>query len=297
MTQKNTPPLELLTPDDMGLADLLTIAGGTPGFVLMENAGAAVAQAALNALNAGTKRVTLFCGPGNNGGDGFVAARLLLEQGCAVRLGLLGDPAALKGDALNAAKLWTGPIIPLADLSLDATDVVIDAIFGAGLARDLDGVAADAVKRINDWHAATGGPVIAVDVPSGIDGGNGQVRGVAVQATHTVTFFRAKPGHVLLPGRLHCGQIILADIGIAPDVLPKIGSTICLNQPRLWRDKLPVPGTRGHKYARGHALVVSGGMPRTGAARLAARAALRAGAGLVTIASPTDAIDREADEG
>jgi hydroxyethylthiazole kinase-like uncharacterized protein yjeF len=133
-------------------------------------------------------------------------------------------------------------------------------------------------------------PVIAVDLPSGINGTSGAVMGVAVKATRTVTFFRKKPGHVLIPGRLHCGTISVADIGIPGSVLARIASKTFENVPLLWRAQFPVPRHDGHKYDRGHAVVVSGPMWSTGAARLAARGALRAGAGLVTIASPREAL-------
>ena len=133
-------------------------------------------------------------------------------------------------------------------------------------------------------------PVYAVDLPSGINGTSGAVLGVAVKATHTITFFRKKPGHLLLPGRLHCGTISVADIGIPAAVLDKIAPKTFENVPALWRRHFPVPKHEGHKYDRGHAVVVSGPLWSTGAARLAARGALRAGAGLVTIASPRDAL-------
>src|SRR3569833_4407622 len=131
-------------------------------------------------------------------------------------------------------------------------------------------------------------PVVAVELPSGINGTSGQVMGVAVNATHTGTFFRRKPGHLLLPGRLHCGTLVVADIGIPARVLETIAPKTFANEPDLWRGAFPVPRPEGHKYARGHAVVVSGGISTTGAARLAARGALRAGAGLLTIASPAD---------
>src|SRR6201999_4527553 len=135
-----------------------------------------------------------------------------------------------------------------------------------------------------------GTAVIAVDLPSGINGTSGAVMGVAVKATRTVTFFRRKPGHLLLPGRTHCGPVTVADIGIPESVLDSITPATFANAPALWGRAFPVPTVEGHKYARGHAAVVSGGLSTTGAARLAARGALRAGAGLVTIASPRDAL-------
>ena len=185
---------EILTTAEMGRADSLTIAAGTPGLVLMENAGRAVATCAAAMLDDDHNRVTVLCGPGNNGGDGFVAARLLREQGFAVTVGLLGEAKALKGDAAEAARAWGGPVAPLAGPAaarlLDRADLAIDALFGAGLSRDLDGDAREAVEALNEWRRRTSRPVVAVDVPSGIDGNDGSIRGAAVEADATVTFFR-----------------------------------------------------------------------------------------------------------
>lgn len=283
-----SPELELLSVAQMGEADRLAIAGGTPGSVLMEAAGAAVARAAIQLAPEGA--IAVLCGPGNNGGDGFVAARLLVETGREVRLFLLGERDRLKGDAARAARLYEGSVAPAAALDLSDCALVIDALFGAGLARDVDGLAAELVGRINAWRKAGKGRVLAVDVPSGLDGDTGQRRGACIEADATVTFFRLKPGHLLKPGRGFCGAVELADIGIPPAVLETVRPQAFRNEPALWRAHLPQPREDWHKYARGHVLVVSGGMMRTGAARLAARAALRAGAGLVTIASPTEAL-------
>ena len=166
---------------------------------------------------------------------------------------------------------------------------MIDALFGAGLARDIDGEAKAIIERVNAF-ARGGGPVVAVDVPSGVDGETGGVRGVAVEASASVTFFRLKPGHLLLPGRTLCGTIRLADIGIPESALARVRPQAFVNSPALWRDALPRPSADSHKYARGAVLVLSGPAHRTGAARLAARAALRSGAGIVTLASPLDAV-------
>ncbi|MCL2452584.1 MAG: NAD(P)H-hydrate dehydratase [Alphaproteobacteria bacterium] len=284
----HTQPEVLLTNAEMAEADRLTIAGGVAGVALMEAAGTAVFWEASKLVP--KESIAVLCGPGNNGGDGFVAARLLAEQGYTVTVGLLGARENLHGDASLAAACYTGPIVPIESLNLEAADLAIDALFGAGLARDLNGPAKAAVLRLNDWSARTKKPVVAVDVPSGIDGSSGQIRGAAVKATRTITFFRRKPGHVLLPGRLHCGRTATADIGIKPDVLDKIRPKTFVNDPALWRNEFPIPRVEGHKYTRGHALVLSGGLTHTGAARLAARGALRAGAGLVTIATPREAL-------
>jgi hydroxyethylthiazole kinase-like uncharacterized protein yjeF len=276
---------EILTPREMVEADRLTIAAGTPGIELMERAGGAVARAAVMAADGG-RRIAVVCGPGNNGGDGFVAARLIREQGFDVRLLLVGERGRLKGDAAIAASRWSGTADPFGDGALSESDLIVDALFGAGLSRNLSGEAKRAVEAIN----AAGLPVVAVDLPSGIDGMSGQVRGSAVRAMHTVTFCRMKPGHLLMPGRVHCGKITVADIGIPDRVVREVAGPLVLNAPAAWIDAYPWPRADGHKYNRGHAVVVSGPAYATGAARLAAKAALRAGAGLVTVAAPKAAV-------
>jgi ADP-dependent NAD(P)H-hydrate dehydratase / NAD(P)H-hydrate epimerase len=280
----------LLTNEEMARADRLTIDGGTPGSVLMDHAGAAVATAAAELLPA-HGRVGIYCGPGNNGGDGFVAGRLLAEQELEVELALLGRADRLHGDAAQAAKSWNGKILGLEELALESADLVIDALFGAGLSRDLDGRAITLIVTLNEWAQRTKKPILAVDVPSGIDGTTGQIRGAAIKAARTVTFFRRKVGHLLLPGRSHCGVTTVADIGIRGSVLETISPKTFVNKPAVWAEHFPVPRAEGHKYMRGHAVVLSGGAAYTGAARLAARGALRAGAGLVTVATPTEALN------
>ncbi|MGH6820999.1 MAG: NAD(P)H-hydrate dehydratase, partial [Methylocella sp.] len=195
-----------------------------------------------------------------------------------------------RGDAALAAKSWTGKILAVEELDLDSADLVIDALFGAGLARDLNGPAKGFVLRLNEWTKRTKKPILSVDVPSGIDGSSGQIRGAAINAARTVTFFRRKPGHLLLPGRIHCGGTSVADIGIDASVLAGIAPKTYANCPAVWRESFPIPRVDGHKYSRGHAVVLSGGPAHTGAARLAARGALRAGAGLVTVATPGAAL-------
>lgn len=275
--------IELLSTAEMAEADRLTIAAGTPGLDLMERAGIAVADA-VGALQ-GT-RVVVVAGPGNNGGDGFVAARHLAARGYAVRVSFVGEKSKLKGDAAAASARWAGPVDAAAPGQLKDADIVVDALFGAGLDREVTGAARAMIEAIN----ASGAQVVAVDLPSGINGTTGAVMGVAVNANNTVTFFRRKTGHLLLPGRLHCGQMQVADICIPASVLDTIEPRTFANGPELWRAQFPVPKPDGHKYSRGHTVVVSGGLSSTGAARLAARGALRAGAGLVTIASPREAL-------
>jgi hydroxyethylthiazole kinase-like uncharacterized protein yjeF len=276
--------IELLTTAEMAEADRLTIAGGTAGIVLMENAGRAVADAASRVLQG--RRAIVVAGPGNNGGDGFVAARLLVERGHDVRVAFVGDRQRLKGDAALAAERWRGPVEQASPAVITGQELVIDALFGAGLDRAVEGLPRAMIEAVNANRA----PVIAVDLPSGVSGSTGAVMGVAVKASHTVTFFRRKAGHLLLPGRLHCGSIELADIGIPAAVLEQIRPTTFANEPPLWSGVYPRLQPNGHKYSRGHAVMLSGGLAATGAARLAARAALRAGAGLVTIASPREAL-------
>ena len=276
--------IELLTTAEMAEADRLAIAGGTAGIELMENAGRAVADAASAVLQG--RRVVVVAGPGNNGGDGFVAARVLAERGHCVRMCLVGDRAKLKGDAARAAARWKGPLAAASPEAINCQDLVIDALFGAGLDREVTGLPRAMIEAMN----ASGATVIAVDLPSGVNGSTGAVNGAAVNATNTVTFFRRKPGHLLLPGQLHCGALSVTDIGIPASVLEKIKPATFANEPALWERLFPVPKPQGHKYSRGHAVVVSGGVSSTGAARLAARGALRAGAGLVTIASPREAL-------
>lgn len=277
--------LELLSTAEMAEADRLTIAGGIPGIELMESAGAAVATAVSARFPSGS-RVAVVAGPGNNGGDGYVAARHLAARGYRVEVLLVGEASRLKGDAAQAAAQWKGPVAPAEARRLEGVQVVIDALFGAGLDRPVEGTARALIEAINAQPA----PVVAVDLPSGVNGTSGAVMGTAVEAAQTVTFFRKKPGHLLFPGRLCCGRISVAEIGIPASVLTPIRPQTYENVPSLWRGRFPVPKLTGHKYDRGHAVVVSGPAWSTGAARLAARGALRVGAGLVTIASPREAL-------
>jgi hydroxyethylthiazole kinase-like uncharacterized protein yjeF len=276
--------IELLTPDEMAECDRLAIAVGTTGIALMEKAGRAVADAVAR-QPLGT-RVIVVAGPGNNGGDGFIAARVLAERGYPVRMLLLGDTAALRGDAAEAARLWARPVEPAKPEAVAGAGVIIDALFGAGLNRPVEGEARAIIEAMN----ASGLPIVAVDLPSGINGASGAIMGAAVMARESVTFFRRKPGHVLLPGRMHAGAVRIADIGIPDTALKRVRPQTFANSPELWGCAFPIPRLDGHKYSRGHAVVISGDLSFTGAARLAARGALRAGAGLVTLASPRAAL-------
>jgi len=269
----------LLTPTQMAEADRLTIARGIPGFNLMENAGRSVADTVSRRWS--PRPLVALCGPGNNGGDGFVAARVLAERGWPVRVALLGAVAALRGDAAQAAARWPGAMEPLEPTVIEGAALVVDGIFGAGLARPIEGSARVVIEAVEKQRL----PVVAIDVPSGVDGASGEVRGIAPRATVTVTFFRKKPGHLLLPGRIYCGETVLEQIGIRAAVLEDIAADTAANDPDWWLCVFPRPSLNAHKYSRGHALV-AGGAVMTGAARLAARAAARIGAGLVTVAAP-----------
>jgi len=275
---------DLLTTAEMYEADRLAVEAGVAGAELMETAGQGVARAVMARRSPG--RALVLCGPGNNGGDGFVAARYLKEAGWSVELALLGDPGSLKGDAALMAGRWNGAVRTMtADLVQDQ-DVIIDAIFGAGLARPVDGMVADLLGYLDKSAAFK----VAVDVPSGVDGDSGGVRGASYKADLTVTFFRMKPGHLLMPGRDFCGEVELVDIGTPVAVLAKIRPLTRRNNPALWLANWRWPDLSGHKYSRGHSLVVSGPLKSTGAATLGAYAALRIGSGLVTVACPADAL-------
>ncbi|SJZ57743.1 NAD(P)H-hydrate dehydratase [Consotaella salsifontis] len=276
----------LLTPREMSSADQAAVAAGIPGIVLMENAGRAVADAVRKAFPA-VRRIAVWAGPGNNGGDAYVAARYLSEEpSLEVVLFTLAAPSGLSGDAAIAAQGWHGAVKPLDECDPRAFDVVIDGLFDAGLGRPITGGAKEAIARLNSADT----PAVAIDLPSGVFGTSGEILGAAVEASLTVTFFRKKPGHLLQPGKELCGKLLVADIGIPVGVLSSIGARAFESDPLWWRSAAKTPSATGHKYDRGHAVVFSGGASRTGAARLSAIAALRAGAGLVTLFSPASAM-------
>jgi len=272
----------LLSVRQMGETDRLAVAAGIDTNELMERAGWAVKSQIEQRWS--SCPVIVLCGPGNNGGDGFVTARLLAEAGWLVRVALLGPRDHLQGAARHHAELWRGPVESLKLEALDGAELVVDALFGAGLSRALEGVAAETLAAAASRRLR----IVAVDVPSGLMGDTGEVLG-AVAAVLTVTFFRKKPGHLLLPGRTLCGEVVVADIGTPSSALAQIVPDTFENDPALWLSELPRPHEGGNKYTRGHALI-SGGYPMTGAARMAARAAARAGAGLTTIAVPEIAL-------
>ncbi|HEY8574499.1 NAD(P)H-hydrate dehydratase [Phenylobacterium sp.] len=267
----------ILTVAETAAADQAAIAAGTPGLELMERAGMAVADAICARFD--PRPTSVLCGPGNNGGDGYVAARLLKSRGWDVWVEKLADPSA--DDARAAAARWTGETLPVSQSNRMA-ELVVDGLFGAGLSRPLEGEAARLARgseRMRDR-------VVAIDTPSGLCGDTGKPLGeAAFCAGLTVTFHARKPAHVLEPGKSRCGEVVVADIGLAETP----GRTV-ENGQELWLPRFPWPDATSHKHARGRMVVVSGEAWTTGAARLAARAGLRIGAGLVTVLSPPDAL-------
>jgi hydroxyethylthiazole kinase-like uncharacterized protein yjeF len=271
---------QILTVSQTKAADHAGAASGTPLYVLMQRAGDAVAA---ELMARWTPRPTLvLCGPGDNGGDGFVVAAVLAAAGWPVRVAALVDIGRMTGAAAEAAGRWSGPVEPLSPASVADAALVIDALFGAGLNRPL---APEVVETLRASQAG-GAPLVAVDLPSGLNGDTGAPLAFAPQATLTVTFHRKKPAHVLEPGRELCGEVALVDIGLAD---PEPDWPLNENGPTLWRAQFPWPKTNSHKTERGRMVVVSGEAWSTGAARLAARAGLRIGAGMVTVLSPPDA--------
>ncbi|MCX7357090.1 MAG: NAD(P)H-hydrate dehydratase [Alphaproteobacteria bacterium] len=275
---------EIISVEEMRAIDEGSAAAGVSTRVLMENAGRAVAEAIVQRF--AQQPTAVLCGPGNNGGDGWVAARALRDMGWPVWVETLVPRDALKGDALDAANAWRGETFDLGKNGHRA-ELYIDALFGAGLSRPLDGE----VARLATVLPAE--RVVAVDVPSGINGDDGNPLGsVCFEAALTVTFVRKKPAHVLMPGRAWCGEVVVADIRAPESVVAAQKVTLFENDPALWR--APWPDADTHKHERGHVMVASGAHTRTGAARLSARSALRAGAGLVTVISPSDALAENA---
>jgi ADP-dependent NAD(P)H-hydrate dehydratase / NAD(P)H-hydrate epimerase len=265
----------ILTVAQTQAAEARAMAAGTTGFDLMRRAGAAAADTITTRHR--PQPVHVLCGPGNNGGDGYVVAARLAARGWPVTVLALADPAT--EDARAARAEWGGAVSRLE--KVPESGLVIDALFGAGLTRPLTGVAAQVAQ------ALAGDPdrVVAIDLPSGLDGDTGRPLGVAVCAGLTVTFHSRKPAHVLEPGRRFCGDVEIADIGLGETL-----AALWENEPDLWADRFPWPDAGSHKHARGRLIVVSGDAWNTGAARLAARAGLRIGAGLVTLYAPPGAL-------
>jgi NAD(P)H-hydrate epimerase len=269
----------------MAAVDRAAIGSGLDGFRLMEAAGSAISACVLR-FYPEAARALVLCGPGNNGGDGYVAARQLRASGMTVTVCSLIDPQGLSGDAAQARDYWGGPVEGIDAVRATQEQIVIDALFGGGLDRPIEGPAKSVIEAIN----REGLPVISADLPSGISGRSGEICGAALKAAHTVTFVAAKPGHFLFPGAAHCGTLHVADIGIPLRFVRQQQHELWLNAPAVWRTQLPEIHMSGHKYTSGHLGVFSGTFAQTGAARLAALAGLRAGAGLVTVFAPASAV-------
>jgi hydroxyethylthiazole kinase-like uncharacterized protein yjeF len=268
-----------MTVAEMSAADRAAVERGVPITILMERAGLAVAEAVRARFS--RRSIVVWCGPGDNGGDGYVTARHLRRKGWPVRVEVSGPPST--DAARNAAARWKGET---AALSSDPTpaDLYIDALFGAGLSRSLDGEVAKLARACLTLEA----PIVAIDVPSGLSGDTGQtLGGASFRADLTVTFHCRKPAHVLMDGRRACGEVVVADIGLGAPSQP---ATLHENTPELWESQFPWPAMDAHKHRRGRLKVVSGGPWNTGAARLAARGGLRIGAGVVSVLSPPSAV-------
>lgn len=282
------PPFILLTASQTRDVEASAMASGHSGAAMMEAAGAAVASFIIRSIE--KRQVVVLCGPGNNGGDGFVIARKLRDEGWPVRVGAVAGKDQLQGDAALMAGLYDGEVGKLSPATFEGAELIVDALFGTGLMRAIEGAMRDIVRAANDH----GAPIISVDIPSGIHADTGAVLGEAIRAKATMTFVSRKPGHVLFPGRAHAGAVEVADIGVKDELIANARPLLFANHPALWAGRWRRPDHAANKYDRGHAAVVSGPRLRTGAARLAAMAALRAGAGLVTILSPSSACDENA---
>ena len=270
---------DILTVAEMAAADQAAIDAGMPGIVLMQRAGEAVVAAITERWT--PCKTLVMCGPGNNGGDGFVVAKALAAAGYAVTVALDGEREGLKGDAALAASAWDGAMERLGPASVRQAELIVDAVFGAGLSRPVTGVLAETLRTAENSEA----PLVAIDLPSGLSGDLGKVLGYAPACDLTVTFHRRKIAHVIEPGRALCGAVVVADIG-----LESSPTRLFENGPDLWLHRFPWPTRASHKHSRGRLIVISGEMWSTGAARLSARAGLRIGAGLVTLFSPPDAL-------
>ena len=282
--------------DNSGMreADRITIDElGLPGLVLMEAAASAVTDVVTERF-ADLGRVAVLCGPGNNGGDGLAVARQLRCRGIDVEVGLLVAPGSLKGDAARQLSLARAFGVPVRECAgdLDALDivladagVVVDALFGTGLDRALGARWLEVVQRIN----GRGVPVVAVDIPSGLSGSSAAIPGEAVEAAVTVTFAAPKVAHVLPPACWRCGEVAVGEIGIPPWVLDSHSSIGLLEAEDVagWLPRRPVDA---HKGSFGHEVLIAGRVGRAGAAALAARAGVLAGAGLVTVATAAGAV-------
>ena len=290
--------MRLLTAAEMRAVDTRVIQDiGIPGMILMENAGRQVAEVAATFLEGVQgRKVSIIAGKGNNGGDGLVAARYLDNLGYKVRVFLLARATELTGDVLANYQICKQLDIDIQEVDekylsklrfcLSLTDLIIDALLGTGLKGPPQGLIAQTIELINDVEKA----VLAVDVPSGLDASNGAVPGVCIQADATVTLAAPKVGLFTYPGAEHVGQVYVANIGIPPQILESAGSGALLKASSV-KELLPVRPSDGHKGTFGHVLILAGSVGMTGAATLTARAALRSGAGLVSLGVPTSLND------
>jgi len=276
----------ILSVDQTRQVDQKTIASSKSGFELLSAAGRQVFEVVRDVASK-EDRILVACGSGNNGGDGLIAARLLLDAGFKVSVALLSTPESVQGDARLALDALNQPTMKLSYARPNDFELIIDALLGTGIDRLISGKLEQWIDEVN----ASSASVISIDMPTGISGDSGSVMGTSLKAEHTVTFFRKKPGHVLYPGRHYCGTIHLRQIGIDASLLEALQPVVYENDCSLWQECIPNIEWDAHKYTRGHAVVVTGDASSTGAARLAGRAALRAGAGAVTFACPESAID------
>jgi hydroxyethylthiazole kinase-like uncharacterized protein yjeF len=273
---------EILSTHQMKLAEKAACTGKTNSFTLMQRAGKAVAEEIISRYS--KQPVLVLCGTGNNGGDGFIVASTLKKKNWDVTLACAADTHDLQGDASRAADTWRDDIVSFEDLEIPEDGLIVDAVFGTGLSRPVEGQIYETLISLRETEC----PIIAVDVPSGMNADTGECQDCTPQAEITITFGWKKPGHLLLPGRQAAGEIIVADIGIDPELLPSIGPFMHENSNELsWGAEDFDKPIYAHKYHHGH-VVVLGGRTMTGAASLAASAALRMGAGLVTVVAPAD---------
>jgi hydroxyethylthiazole kinase-like uncharacterized protein yjeF len=294
--------IPLLSADEMRRLDRATIDElGVPVLVLMETAGRAVAdvtESLVESLGVASTAL-LLCGPGNNGGDAVVAARHLSNRGFQVTLALVGGSKRRSADLVRQLEIAERLDLPLVELEgtgqrhalaglLAEHAVVVDGLFGTGLARPLDARTASIVEMIN----AAERPVVSIDLPSGIDADTGRILGAAVRATRTVTFCLPKIGHLMHPGRACTGTLETVDIGIPYSLVEELDPKATLIGPQTLALAVPPRDADAHKGSFGHALVVAGVPERPGAALLAARAALRTGAGLVTLGTDAETLRR-----
>lgn len=270
--------LELLTAEQMQTADKAAIDAGTPSYDLMTMAGNSAAFVIRERFS--PMPVLVLAGGGNNGGDGYIIAQSLLDDGWEVICSPIGAESPKKPDLIHARGDFKGEVREFSTDLLESNPLIVDAIFGTGLSKP----PGDEVKKIIAAVRERNLPVVAVDIPSGVNADSGEVMGDAFDAAITVTFMRKKLGHVLIPGKNHCGEVLVANIGIPEAVMESVAPRVWENDPVLWLPLFPAVASDAHKYSRGHSVVLGGGITQTGAAKLASRAALRSGAGLVSVA-------------